>query len=158
MEAFTHYVKPGRTAEGTVYIRISWDGLRLSITGSEGPNHCGQITDVLSEPMDYAGGWDHGLCLTLATVWGRWHLNDMRAGTAAQMAHLRLSPKDAYRETHPGNWYGWACERLDAANLLNDNGYRFGSAWLREDVPEAVLSFLHGLPTVDRYTLPRWAK
>lgn len=158
MEAFTHYVKPGRTAEGTVYVRISWDGLRLSITGVEGPHHCGQITDVLRDPMDYADGWSNALCVRLAQAWDRWHLNDMRAGTAEQMDFLRQFPKGTHNATHPGNWYGWACERLKEAGLHTDNGYRFGSAWLREDVPQSVLEFLHSLPRVAVETLPRWAK
>jgi hypothetical protein len=38
--------------------------------------------------------------------------------------------------------------------LWNDEGYKYGSAWLREEVPSDVLEFLAGLP--DSEVTPAW--
>jgi hypothetical protein len=57
--------------------------------------------------------------------------------------------------------YEWALAKLTEAGLQPDasferNGkpYRYGSAWLRRDVPEDVLAWLVGLPNADRD--PAW--
>ena len=35
---------------------------------------------------------------------------------------------------------------LEEADLLIDNGYQYGTAWLREEVPDHVLEWLFSLP------------
>lgn len=68
----------------------------------------------------------------LYNLWGRWHLNDLKAGTVAQM--LCVSALSG----HP-NWYTAACEHLKANNLdvveHGEKSYTFGHAWLLEPLP-----------------------
>jgi hypothetical protein len=73
----------------------------------------------------------------MVEVWKRWHLNGMKAGTPAQESYLREHPVNAvYPESH----YDKASEALQAAGLNPDNGYKYGAAWLREDLPPEVIA------------------
>jgi len=75
-------------------------------------------------------------------IWDRWHLNDMKAGTAKQEDYLRSL-------TFPGgDHYTWTLQVLEDAGLNPDpeDGYRYGSAWPKEEVPESVIAFLEQLP------------
>lgn len=75
----------------------------------------------------------------MLAIWTDWHLNDMNAGTPAQTAWLKvnLKPEDyAYPKSH----YDVACEKLAAAGLNPDNGYKYGSKWLRVELPPEVVA------------------
>lgn len=146
-------------AIGPVFAFVKYDGTRLSITGVEGPKAdgncrggCGQIS--LSTEVQAAPGVD---LPRLRRAWEEWHLNDMRAGSPAQQAHLKAHPI-----TDRLNYYDAACASLAAAGLNPDPGhlidgkpYRYGSRWLAEPVPEDVLQFLAALPdnTADLQTI-----
>ena len=80
-------------------------------------------------------------CLELQNIWERWHLNDMRAGTPKQMEALR-----AWRKTVPHESYAADCKMLESIGLLYDGDYKYGSKWLKEDVPITVLEWLFSLP------------
>jgi hypothetical protein len=67
----------------------------------------------------------------IVEVWKRWHLNDARPGTPAQMEYLRA---------HPHRSYDDAVRALDDAGLLVDNGYRYGTAWLVEELPAEIVA------------------
>jgi hypothetical protein len=84
----------------------------------------------------------------LADIWARWHLNDMRTGSAAQEAWLRANPvKAVYPESH----YEKAGAALAHADLNPDaDGYKYGHAWKREEVPADVVAWLLNLPDSDR--------
>lgn len=143
---------------GSVFCSIKYVGGRLSIVGVEGPMRngnarggFGQIDVTQNDYIQYAPGWDAELVSKFAQVWERWHLNDMRAGTPAQMQFLRENPVDA---KYPESYYDVASAALKAAGLNPDNGYEFGSAWLKEEVPAEVLEFLASLPDSD--DTPPW--
>lgn len=131
-------LNPGTTPEGwPVFVTIEWDGKRLSITGVEGPLRngdargcCGQIdlSDLVTK---------YNWVSRLMEVWERWHLNDLRAGTPEQEAFLR---------EHPARNYDEACDTLKNAGLYDVNGYRYGQAWLFEEVPDDVIQWLFSLP------------
>jgi hypothetical protein len=75
----------------------------------------------------------------MLAIWQRWHLNDMHAGTPAQEKYLRDNPvEEMYRSDH----YTHACLKLQAALLDPDpeTGYRYGHAWLTEDLPQDVIN------------------
>ena len=74
-------------------------------------------------------------------AWQRWHLNDMRAGTPKQEEAVRK-----WRPTADDPSYQGACKMLESINLLIDGGYRYGTAWLKEEVPLDVLEWLFSLP------------
>lgn len=67
----------------------------------------------------------------IVSVWRRWHLNDMRAGTPEQETYLRQHPELTT--------YDARCEALTVANLNPHNGYRYGSQWLSETLPTNVI-------------------
>lgn len=77
-------------------------------------------------------------------LWKKYHLNGMHAGTKKQ--------EDALKSTKWGgvnaNYYKEQCEFLDALNLLVDNGYKYGTGWLLEEIPsddlEVIKSIIEG--------------
>lgn len=72
----------------------------------------------------------------LADLWERWHLNDMRAGTPAQEKFLRANP---VRAEYPESYYEKASAALESVGLNPDGAYKYGAAWLREEVPPEVV-------------------
>lgn len=136
-----------------VFVTIRWEPPRLSISGVEGPNQngnaagaCGQLR---LDPTYAAPGWEADDVAQLDATWRRWHLNDMRAGSPAQEQWLRDHPD----RPSPLEYFPWACEQLAAAGLHPDpdhDDYRYGSAWLSEDVPDEILDYLWALPNTTR--------
>ena len=153
---FTKICRIGSNPDtGALFVTINMKGGRLSITGVEGPKangNCrgssGQCVDALGEVTDFAPGWNPESAGKLKAIWERWHLNDMRAGSTAQEVWLRANPVAAvYPESH----YVKASEALAAAGLNPDaDGYKYSSAWKREEVPISVVAWLTGLPDADR--------
>jgi hypothetical protein len=149
------HVLVGSTAQGNVFITIRYFNKRLSLTGVEGPysngnasGSCGQIRDTLGRLT--APRFTKETLDQLKQIWDRWHLNDMKAGTPAQEDYLRENYKERYDYTK-------ASEVLREAGLNPDNGYKYGSAWLFEEVPEDVINFLASFPDTD--LLPQiWRK
>jgi hypothetical protein len=151
---------------GSIYIKVEFENGRLLISGVIGPmpsgnalGGCGQIDmefehkdpkdnderygDNLTKPEDinFAPHWDKEKWFSLLAIWKRWHLNDMRAGCEHQRA---LGWK--YDDHHdPKTFRGEPCPTC---------GYEIGSAWLKEDVPEEVISFIESLPDTDKR--PSW--
>jgi hypothetical protein len=176
MQHFTKVVRLGtlklKIRQVSVYCKIQYtDDGRLSISGVEGPRPngdcygaCGQIDMHLRGHegcIAPAPGWDLERLQKFFGVWSRWHLNDMRAGSPAQEGFLRAHKDEweTYKTSCSGipNHYTWACEVLSKAGLHPDpnfNGYRYGSAWLEEKVPEDVLAWLQALPDTD--AVPAW--
>ena len=145
----------GRTRAGKVFVTVNLNHLNnLSITGVIGPRHggncqggCGQIIRELqpSQFTRFQKPWTYQKVEEFLQVWRRWHLNDMRAGTPAQEQWLRDHQQEAEEEHRRGR-YTWACEALGAAGLNPDQGYSYGSRWLKEELPEAIESYLEALP------------
>ena len=147
MKAFTKVVMPGTVLlpwgrgerNEKVFVSIKWDGDRLSIAGVEGPrrngNAAGSCGQIGLDGVRPAKGWNAGTVRVLRKVWDRWHLNDMNAGCWHQ------------REL------GWDVDR-HLSKPCPVCGYKYGTAWLSEEVPERVLEFLAGLP--DSPVEPAW--
>jgi len=162
MDNFTKVVRLGTTSEYSsrpysAYCKIEYKDGNLSLTGVEGPTRdgnckgsCGQI----SQPTiaQFAPEWDQEKLDLFFATWDRWHLNDMRAGSMAQEQFLRDNPVSyQYPESH----YEVASKALADAGLNPDqDGYKYGSAWKREEVPTNVLEFLKALPDTDLQ--PTW--
>jgi hypothetical protein len=103
-----HEVIPGVTR-----VSISggiWNRPRTDFTA------CGQIRGELDNLVSYAPGWNHGKVRALQDIWAAWHLNDMSAACAHQIA-------------------GEECP----------DGYKWGSAWLVREVPDDVIQALTSL-------------
>lgn len=130
------YGGPGASVFITVRIR---DNGELSITGVEGPNNaggcrggCGQIEINPDSFTSFAKGWDRAKVEKLRDIWKRWHMNNMRAGCE----HQRALGWNKYDE-HPSE----PCPTC---------GYKYGSAWLKEELPQDVIDWLMTLPTADK--------
>lgn len=167
MDSFVKIIRPGTVNVGrrnvSLFIKIKWDGRRLSITGVEGPTasgnaagSCGQVVDSLGRIETLAPGWDMRKCRQLRDAWRRRHLNDMRAGTPTQEAAIRARRKqiDTAEGCRAFDDYRAHCAYLESIGLLVDDGYKYGSSWLVEEVPADVLEWLAGLPDTD--CQPAW--
>lgn len=147
-------------------ITIRYDRGRLSFMGEIFPAHkrprdafqSGQCQETIR--LLYP---DRADVARIATLWERWHLNDMRAGCVHQRAfgwnRLRIDPSkptDTYGVHFPGqqspswNMLTWVRRDEHPRGLLAFPcpvcGYRYGSQWLREDVPPAILAEIFGAP------------
>lgn len=141
---FTKTVFPAIGDRRALLYKIVHVGGRLSITGRHGQQSYGQLHEYLGYPeMRPVRGWTKPMMRKFQEVARRWHLNDMRSGTPAQMEYLRSHPTSDYDET---------IRTLTEAGLNPDpeTGHRYGHAWLREEVPAEVLDFLTQLPSTDR--------
>ena len=217
-----------------VYCHIQYAKGKLSITGVVEPTRdgdckggCGQITDELASINVYASGWNDERIAYFATIWDRWHLNDMRpacehqrtlgwGGNQLTLYHWRLN-NDAHTlrkaaekralaslqtgeafeptknemaiialpykattdsPTPPSPYYepktplfkgdasrsveqkldGWTYPAEHPGGVLTKPcpvcGYKYGSAWLTEEVPPSVIEYLEGLP--ESTTTPAW--
>ena len=151
MENFEKTIFIGFTDQAErVTVKIKYIDGKLSMIGSIGRDHGGQIimSDWLIE--NYGQGIDAEIVQELRRIWEKWHLNDLQAGSPAQTAYLEANPV-----TDRANYYESACAALAAAGLNpapdyihNGKPYQYGSAWLRVDVPEDVLQWLHQLPEI----------
>ena len=146
-------------------------GGRLTITAVDGPlrngdcvRGCGQCKEPLEDDARTCRpGWTMADRLRLLELWDRWHLNDMRPGCE----HQRDQGWDQRRidETMPDTSYGLHFEGQKSRtwNLLvevmrdehprgllcepcPECGYRYGTGWLCEAVPDEVLEELFSFP------------
>lgn len=144
------HVHVGSTAVGELFATIRYVDGRLSITHTEAPRRDGNANGSAGAGFPFrashlirlADGITDSIVDTLNAYAERWHLNDLRAGTPAQMEHLRHRKSLGL----PVN-YDAMVASLAKAGLQPDGDYQYGSGWLREDVPAEVLDFLAGLPT-----------
>lgn len=77
--------------------------------------------------------------LQIKQVWDNWHLNDMRAGSPAQ----RYAIEDKYGDK--GASYEEYVQYLKDVGLYFDpnlDGYKYGSQWLKEELPPEVLNLI----------------
>lgn len=84
----------------------------------------------------------------LHTIWRDWHCNDLTPGSPKQEAAVRKWREQRRRS---GKWnggcdYDEACKMLEKKGLLVDKSfkyhgkpYRYGTAWLTREIPEAVI-------------------
>jgi len=134
--------KTYRGASYDVFVKAELKDGRLSLSGVEGPRKndncvgsCGQINMSTWDIENYAPGWNAALEGRLRKIWKNWHLNDMRA----ECAHQRARGE---------NWTSHPSAQCP------DCGYKLGSAWLREEVPQEILNELFSMPETDR--APAW--
>lgn len=174
-------INPGRGDHGHVYCHIEYDGNKgaLSITGVEGPKangdasgSCGQIVDHLQTSVTvYADGWDKGKLEYFAAIWRRWHLNDMHAGCEHQRAMGwdkkpidPLKPTSTYGKHFEGqqmpswNMLAWVTQKEHPEGLLARPcpvcGYKYGTSWVFESIPNEVIEYLNSLP--ESKITPAW--
>lgn len=102
----------------------------LSICGNGGQN-VEEVADINSYTELFVSKDD---IKTIIDIWGKWHLNDLKAGTAKQQAFV-----DEWRKANKYD-YTAICEALKGAGLYEDNGYKYGHEWLVEPLPEEIIT------------------
>ena len=184
MENFKKILRPGAVevwknpgkGYAPLFVTVKYEDGRLSLTGVEGPRSngdawgsCGQCVEALAPGRlkECAPLWDRAMVKRLRGTWEEWHLNDMRAGCVHQRAagweDARIDPEelpDSRVNRDKGGLLAiWVYKKEHAAGLLckpcPSCGYKYGSAWLKEEVPAGVLEWLRALPDADM--VPAWA-
>ena len=118
-----------RKAIVTVELKQKPQGLSLSICGEIKGLAYGQCHEEMKElVVEKRQNFDE-----IIEVWEKYHLNDMRAGTAKQNKAVK-----EYCKNNPYD-YNDVCNYLKEQGIYEDNGYRYGTAWLFEDIPETIL-------------------
>ena len=124
------------TAEIKIELKDSPKGKVLSIMGgiwnSKHSDYytCGQCLDTILEFFP-----SNPKVKRIVEIWNRWHLNDMKAGTPKQEACIREMPTPKTGQAI----YDLTCEYLESKGLLVDNGYKYGSEWLFEEIPNEII-------------------
>ncbi len=127
--AWTNRGNPTR-ADVTVDAQIDADG-ELHMVGearrkrASDCDQAGQMQDTIRKwveagELDYAPSWDADRVRRMLDTWDRWHLNHLRAGCEHQRA------------------LGWASYDEHPSEPCPVCGYKYGTAWLREDLPPDV--------------------
>lgn len=89
---------PAARRKAPMWVRIRFDGAKLSITGVIGPlssgnalGACGQIMgDLKGDQFTPARGWTPHMINDLYHAWNDWHMNDMRPGSPWQRAFIKV--------------------------------------------------------------------
>jgi len=177
VKAFSKVVHPGLQKVGSflrpVFCKIEYsaDG-RLSITGVVGPTKsgnafggCGQINPVKIDQFE--DEWTPAMLRAFNGIWKAWHLNDMKAGCEHQRAERwderpidPSKPLDSYGTHFEGqrhaswNMLAWIPRKDHPEGLLGHPcpvcGYKYGTAWMREEVPIDALAMLQNFPESSR--------
>jgi len=138
--------------DNLIVVDVKWNEGRLSICGKAWNRletdtiSGGQILDDLQWYMN--GGND--TFKKLYVFWKLYHMNDCIPGSPRQEAYLKTVK---HKLT-----YDQACDELLAVNLLIDysfnnkgtNGYRYGTAWLKNIIPPDVFQELITLIEEDK--------
>lgn len=77
--------------------------------------------------------------LEIVKYWKLYHLNDMKAGDKEQEKAVK-----EYTKNNPYN-YDDVCKYLETKGLLVHQGFRYGSAWLKEEIPAEDLQAIEKL-------------
>lgn len=155
-------VNPGKIKVGNfhrpIFCKIKIEDGNLSISGVVDPHKggncfgsCGQIIVSFKEydkrgyeslaDIETNSDWTPEMLKKFFDIWDKWHLNDMKAECEHQRA---LGWK--YEDHHdPQTFKGELCPTC---------GYSIGSAWLKEELPADVVSYLASLP--DTKIQPAW--
>ena len=117
-----------------VELKEKKEGLILSISGNiwnprETDILCGgQCIDTIKEFFP-----NNKKVKRLIEIWEKYHLNYLKAGTPIQEKFIN--------EWKQNNKYDYtaACEALKEAGIYKDNGYKYGSGWLFEEIPQEII-------------------
>lgn len=130
----------GKTYHNPTELSISgaiWNRIHSDCTS------CGQNYDTLEAALKKheltpTGKISYDDMKKLLKIWKRWHLNGMKSGTAKQNAIV-----DEYYEKKGDvpHSYEEAVKVLREHSMETDNGYKYGTAWRYEPLPEDVIKF-----------------
>lgn len=117
---------------------------------------CGEIWQPNKRDIETGGQCVDSVCSyfpddakaqRMLAIWREWHLNDMQAGSPAQTAHLESLGEYKYGRGGFSSHYDWALSELAKAGLQpdpnylhNHKPYKYGSAWLKKELPADVVA------------------
>ena len=82
----------------------------------------------------------------LHTLWKKYHLNDMHAGTYEQEQALEKAVNDGVLTSYGANNYKETCDYLKSIGLYeviyNGKPYKYGTGWLTFDIPKHDLDVI----------------
>ena len=113
----------GRRTRAIVYMELNDKNVLHVWADIRGVGY-GQAIDEIAKA--YKG---NELAEKICYWWRKYHMNDMHAGDKEQEATVKEYLKD-----NPYD-YDKVCEYLKSKGLLIHNGYKYGSAWLKEEIP-----------------------
>ncbi len=139
------------------FVKVEYKDGRLSIHGVVGQLPSGNCRGSAGQCVDEivngspAKGWTEEMLKQLCDIWNQWHLNDMRPYCEHQK---RLGWDKKAKETVLVNgerkYLSWVLPKDHSEGLLTREcpicGYKYGTAWKTESVPESVLEWLIALP------------
>ena len=94
----------------------------------------GEISnDSFGQNLDeiYKLNKDNDLFRQVYKYWKEFHLNDLQAGTSSQTEILKNCESTDYDDR---------CEFLKKHDLYVDRGYTYGTKWLTQIIPDAIVS------------------
>ena len=110
----------------------------LSVCGSTRKNGCiCQMQDEIISYRDRVRKEDLEKFDKIIKLWKKYHLNTLHAGTKAQ--------EDAIAKAHISGGYTDHCKYLESINLLVDRGYKYGTDWLCQQLPDDVINTIKDL-------------
>lgn len=91
---------------------------------------------------------DNDIFNRIYTIWKRYHLNGLHAGTPEQESALNKH----FNEIGERYDYRLACDYLKSINLyeveINGKPYKYGHSWLCEEIPENIQQEIESLFTL----------
>jgi hypothetical protein len=103
--------------------------------------------------MSFANGWNKAKMITFKEIWSKYHLNDMQAGCEHQRKYMPIvkmltTDKFFYADNYSD------IVKLPLYGHCYECDYRYGTAWLRKEVPNNVIEWLLSLPDTEK--TPAW--
>lgn len=109
----------------------------------------GQCFDILKEIPEVT---ELPIFQEIYDLWNKYHLNDLRAGTKAQEEILKEAIRNGELKACGANSYDKSCAYLESKDMLYDKNYlvekvpyKYGSGWLKEEIPEKDLLRIRSL-------------
>lgn len=97
-------------------------------------SYCGQIYDEVLKEINNLKRVEKSKIKRIIEIWKQYHLNDLKAGTIKQENYIKELKNNGFKYD-----YSKALEELRKINLDIDNGYKYGSSWLAEVIPDNIL-------------------
>lgn len=96
---------------------------------------------LLNHQLVIRDGFELTDLIKIYEIYIRWNNNDFQAGTPKQEDFVQ----EWMRSNNNIYDYQKACDALEKNGLLYDDGYKYGSAWLKEELPIDVIRYLFSL-------------
>lgn len=120
-----------------VWIEIELTADNVFTAHCSGPRiYWGQALDRVEKELNI----QNPIFKKIMRFWRLYHLNDMHAGTQKQEKLVK-----EYNEKYKDYNYDNICEYLAEKHLLYDNGYKYGTGWLKEEIPDNDLVEIRAL-------------